>query len=530
MESPTRARFGKEKGDLQSLNSRFETYIVKQRHRDTSTNRQRKELDEQRRKAEEELDNYRRWHSEQVELLRAQREETEKTLAGKCLEVDAANGTIETLQSELENEKSFSKRMLEKIRSLTESNSDLSNNLFNIKAELAESQTDLEAELKHSHDLEEELKAAHEANSTLRESLAREHGQRMVAEDELAQERLKNRDHKSVRATLGTTVKELQARLNEEDPYHKRVAQRELSKLQGKCDTLLKDNIEHLEQLNEEKLAGYQDEIEKIGHNLGLSNHKLDLKERAHDDAVGRNDELARINADLLAKIETLEKKLRDARLEPARIKADAKRTILGLKDEFKRKDKLFNDLMDVKVPFDLELKHLGDLLANEETRLHLNHELIYEPEVVASPRHKKPKRTRKKSATKVQLRSSKRPKRKVVKKTKAKAMEVEEVEAITLESQEDENGHFITLTNKTTGAVSTMQKWSLLFGASRSTFEFPDVAFEPNDTFIVRMTDSDVILLPGSGKVPVGTWNPDQDHVYLNNPDGTLVAEFDIE
>jgi len=419
--SPTRRRTEEEKRDLQSLNKRLEFYILQQREKDASNLGHQRELDAQREKAEQQLQAERKWHSEQVEMLREQRAETEDALSQKCLEHNTTLADLDMKNRELEKEKAFAQSLLKKIQTLTGANTELSNQLFITKEDLTEVRTELGAEQKHRRDVEKELERCREASAALRQRFADEHKIRLELEDLLAQERTRRMDGDATIARLEPTIKMLEIKLASEDPIRERMIQDHLAELQRKQDILLQDNIDHLEQLNEEKLAGYQEEIEKVGYELGVTKERLNQTDTKLGDATSLANERKITITALRGKIHTLEGDLRDARAALPRALAATKSELNQLKDDFKKKDKLFNDLMDVKVPFDLELKHLEDLLGSEELRLHLS-AMTDEPEIIASPPKKKRSAP---SNTKATLRSSKKPKKGGKRKAAAKdAME----------------------------------------------------------------------------------------------------------
>jgi hypothetical protein len=129
--------------------------------------------------------------------------------------------------------------------------------------------------------------------------------------------------------------------------------------------------LQVLKQSYDEKLAGYRSRLEELGHDLEQERSNARSSQRQVE---AERKQVAALEAELRASQDALaqcESQLAAERSNPElqRIIADKSETIRRLKQNFKRKDLEFDELMDVKILLDLEIKTYKQLLEQEEIR-----------------------------------------------------------------------------------------------------------------------------------------------------------------
>ena len=372
-DTPTRLSRLDEKSELQGLNKRLEFYILNRRERDASADGWVRELEALKNKHAADLEHQKKLFENQLGLVRKNRDELSAALskmegenahqANAIRELQARLGLEHKARGALEGRVDALQKELLTAQNGLHAGSLAISNLQHEYAALKTSHDDLEASLDSSRKTQE--MAQSKANK-----LAQQYGdlsdeydtlQTRTAADVKKYEseihQLCQENHRSVDGIRA----DCEARLN--GIFAERQVQYENDKAEA---------LAVMKTTFDEKLLGYRTRLEELGHELEQekSNHKAAARalDKENRNVVSLLSELKQAQTALAA----AEQALANERANPelARQLADKQETIRRLKVSFKRKDLEFDELMDVKIMLDLEIKAYRTLLDQEDLRV----------------------------------------------------------------------------------------------------------------------------------------------------------------
>lgn len=395
-----------------------------------------------------------------------------------------------------------------------------------------------------------------------------------------------NDDYKLLQARHREEVERLQQQIHRlceetgknEDTIRAELEQRMNALFAERQQVYEQEKAEAIAQLKlayDEKLLGYRSTLESVGHELEQEkvNHR-----RIHALYNTAQQELAEYESDhaaLTQRIEQLESALQAEKANPEllRVIQEKQAIIQRIKASFKRKDAEFDELMDVKIMLDMEIKAYRNLLEGEELRLGM-----------AEPAKKKRKRnnseqesvTTTTTITSTIVESSHGGEDEDMKTVELneRTEDAEENE----EGEEDEDagelnpatatallirgmdleGQYITIRNNSTEVVNTAG-WKLKSKLTQATFSFPALPLRAGESFVVSMPNGNTVTEEenhiardaqnvyktaegdsvtvygnaGKGRLAywqgVNVWHAGGDEAQLYNPWQQLVARVEV-
>jgi len=505
--SPMRITRLEEKTQLQELNARLEHYILKQRERDASQGSVQGEIDALKRLYDEETENLRNDYGERLEKLRAERDEA-STLAARLedenrrLKKSVDNNGEETAQLNDNLD-----RLREQIETTTAAKDELERRVAK-ETELRSSlQQELERTKRKVTDLTQQLAEAQETAEDAGQRAADAEGRLRGLEDDLANER-KRADREIGR--LRDEVASLTSKVTQVEDITRKEFVKQLEELVDKRQAEFeKDKDEALEQLKEiydEKLNGYREQLERAGHELEEARKRAQDAKKIEETARTEIKEAQEIKITFEKRVEELERIVAEEQARPNIEIAELKEINRRLKASFKRKDKEFDDLLDVKIALAMEIKQYRELLEKEEERLGYS--------VAPSPEKKGKKRRR-----------------------RARKDEEEEEapapaeESALVFSSMDVDGEFVTVRNNSTDDVP-LKGWSIQTEKAKKEFLLPqDATLGTGQSITIHTvrreaadTDTDVTWVD-DGVV----FDASGDKFLLVDPNSHIVHEKDI-
>lgn len=372
-DTPTRLSRLDEKSELQGLNKRLEFYILNRRERDASADGWVRELEGLKNKHAADLEHQKKLFENQLGLVRKNRDELSANLSKFEGENAHQSNALKELQARLALEHKARGALEGRVDSLQQELLAAQNALHG--ASLARSNLQHEyAALKSSHDdLEASLdtsRRTQEAAQSKANKLAQQYGDLSDEYDTL--QTRNSADVKKYESEIHTLCQEnhrsvdgiradCEARLNV--IFAERQQQYEDDKAEA---------LATLKHHFDEKLLGYRTRLEELGHDLEQekSNHKAAARalDKENRNVITLLAELKQSQAALAAAEQALNAER--ANPELSRALAEKQETIRRLKVSFKRKDLEFDELMDVKIMLDLEIKAYRTLLDQEDIRV----------------------------------------------------------------------------------------------------------------------------------------------------------------
>lgn len=125
----------------------------------------------------------------------------------------------------------------------------------------------------------------------------------------------------------------------------------------------LKQNYLDKSHDNQKEIAHKKDENDHLDRKNNDKKRELDLVRQAADHAAAKVREA-------VANVKSKTREINRVSDEFAQVKTKAKATLQKLRVEKHQKDRAFDDLMDVRIALDMEIKRYTSLLDNEESRL----------------------------------------------------------------------------------------------------------------------------------------------------------------
>lgn len=254
------------------------------------------------------------------------------------------------------------------------------------------------------------------------------------------------------------------------------------------------DSLSELKNSYDAKLYGYRTRLEELGHELEGERAQLRATTRNLEKEMKYGESLRSEIAILQARILALEKALEAEKTNPDLLKQlhEKNETIKRVKAAFKRKDAEFDELMDVKIMLDMEIKSYRSLLDQEDLRLGAlpgkESANSYSTTTTtttttssssSSSTRKSSKRTSEEDAQEEEDRSSKKRRR-----SSARSDSKSKNGAL-LFSRNDSNGQYVAMTNNSDQRAS-LNGWILRAPRHGIEFRFPDVGLESGGTFFV--------------------------------------------
>lgn len=342
---------------MQDLNKRFEFYILQQREKDAATNGLEGDLEELRVQYAEETRKMRAIHAEQKKMYEKQRNQDENKLHDTSQELASVLANIQRLESRQALHTSQVREYQGTLEHLVGKNKDLRETLFEVQNRARELERSCDAHAAHCSDLERTVPTVQQALEGVAESTQSERELAVQLRSDLAEIKDKAERDRLNHLREIPVLQDRHATTAKQKDQRRR--QKMIDDLKTQNEARTKANVDTMKYRYEAKAEQFRLHIEsQLAERASLETEKKDLDaieariRNLQDTCAGLKDDLATARA-------TQEQELSGINADIANVKARAK-----------RKMKQHDELMEIKLPFDVELQQLEEILSTEEKRL----------------------------------------------------------------------------------------------------------------------------------------------------------------
>lgn len=477
-----------EREQLQDLNTRLNFYILQVRERDATVESLKQSLQSIRDKAAEEIDDLKRKHAREQAALTNSREDYVVKLSKAEDALAKAQEQLQYLFTNQEADKQIASSYKKKYDEEHEEMVAAKQELDRLEREVAKMK-DENAQLKHQTYNQE--KSGKKLHSDLAAALA-----------ELSQARERERalrdDANRLHTDLGAEIDRLKDELAKADrkavmdkdrDEKERAAQEQklaedMRNLQDRMKQDQENTLQALKNEYQDMVDSYRDKLQELGHSLAKAQKDLTEAER------------------LLAQEREQRKKWQQM--------------FRALQDKYDKKVREFEQLMDVKAGFTMEMQQMKRLMDEEDAR--------YATSAVKRPRFEE-------AAVPAETSTPSEP---IEETTTSSEPEPEPLPTHPLALAGDDQGHAITVRNQTE-EVQSLKDYALRSKTHNVTFQLPHIELQPGQTLTVKvrqpkdtMTDEGTAEGETAAEADEGVVYVEENQVF--NVSGDTVELVDAE
>jgi len=303
--------------------------------------------------------------------LRQQRDALTAKNAQVQQEVKRLQALVDEKSSETEKEKLYSEELERKCEELTKELQDSKSLLFNIELKIKQCETDMEIEKNNSKVLRAEVdKQRDRADAAVSEQVKAENKARTSTEDYQLLT-IKNKQQVEVYETKVNELSGSQGSV--EDALRKEFVQQLeqiLAERQAQYEDEKNAGIAQLKALYDDKMKGYRESVDQLNQEVEHEKAKVEAVTAEMESTKTKAAESIAVKDSLQRRLQEQQSQIDQMHKKHAVEIAEKVEFIQKLKTTFNRKDKEFDELLDVKIALAMEIKAYRQLIENEEERL----------------------------------------------------------------------------------------------------------------------------------------------------------------
>lgn len=360
-----------ERAELQSLNKRFELYIMNQREKDAGEGTWKREYEQLLAKYKADMAKLQNLHLSESTVYQRANLDLEKSVNDLRTDATQRAADLANALRDLEHERMYSQRLKEMNDKANKEILDLRSNVSGLGDELRSVKAALNVDQGNLSQYKKDLSSKTAETDQLRVALAKAEAQLKSLKDELEVTKITNTKHIKL---LEKQLSDLSSRADLNMDKVRREYEDNMNRIfQERHDAVNRDKDKYFEALRheyEDRVQGFREKLEQMGHDMEVEKQK---NRRALEDleaAIADNDILRDEVDDLKRQKAALVKVVEDMKKGENKIFQEKNEAIRKLKDLYKEKVAEFDSLMDVKIALALELKIYRTLLEAEEERL----------------------------------------------------------------------------------------------------------------------------------------------------------------